>query len=90
MQDKSTTNDTCPNCGAHEFERGWLHTSGTGRHVSYFAKRRGNWFFGDARHRGHDKTLLKLRAFGFICLQGRQINFPPINLPVPTGRASAC
>jgi predicted nucleic-acid-binding Zn-ribbon protein len=46
MQDKSTTNDTCPNCGANEFERGWLHTSGTGRHVSYLRNDEGTGFLG--------------------------------------------
>lgn len=46
MNDKSKANDTCPNCGAHEFEQGWLHTSGTGRHVSYLRSDEGTGFLG--------------------------------------------
>jgi ribosomal protein S27AE len=26
MNDNSNANDTCPNCGANEFEQGWLQT----------------------------------------------------------------
>jgi hypothetical protein len=65
MQDNSTTNDTCPNCSASEFEQGWCHAYGSGAKLFYCRADEGPGLFGG---RGTMVTIRRCLSCGHLDL----------------------